>query len=465
LQVQLRKSVIDLPDKESTMIIPNSTTFDQRTMTFLLEHDPVVQRYRAFFALFDWSVVPEPVIDPSRPGKRPHPQSAYVKAFLLKVEEGFATCTQLRRFLVEHPLLVLLLGFRPVLNRNLPYGFDVGQTLPTARWLRQQQHLLEQPVLQALLAATVDDLREEIPGLGEVVAFDVTHIYAFVKENNKRVYVKDRYDKHHQPKGDRDCKVGVKKSSNKEQADGSKKEEKEYLWGYGSGVASATLTGYGDVVLAEFTQPFNENDITFFFPLYIRAVAVLGFFPTHLTADAAFDAWYTYQMVVHRHGMAAIPLNSHGHPESHRAPDGVPLCEKGLRMHPTYQFSHTYGYRTQRFRCPLLFPQASGQTCEHAQFAKGKGCVKDLNWELGGQMRVTLDRDGPLYHAVYDQRTSTERINSQSKELGIKRPKVRNLDSIRNLNTLTYLVINARALRRARERNADLLSMPVKRVA
>ena len=52
-----------------------------------------------------------------------------------------------------------------------------------------------------------------------------------------------------------------------------------------------------------------------------------------------------------------------------------------------------------------------------------------------------------LYHAVYNQRTSTERINSRSKELGIKRPKVRNLDSIRNLNTLTYLVINARALR------------------
>jgi len=134
-------------------------------------------------------------------------------------------------------------------------------------------------------------------------------------------------------------------------------------------------------------------------------------------------------------------------------------------MHPTFQFHHTSGYRAQRFRCPMLVPTTAGETCEHAQFAKGKGCVKDLNWELGGQMRVTLDRDGPLYHAVYDQRTSTERINSQSKELGIKRPKVRHIDSIRNLNTLTYLVINARALRRARELNANLLSMPVKMIA
>src|SRR4030081_3406924 len=115
--------------KEPVMIIPESSTFDQRTMCQLVEHDPVVQRYRAFFAAFDWSVVPEPVLDPSQPGKRAHPQSAYVKAFLLKCEEGFASCTQLRRFLLEHPLLVLALGLRPVLNRDLPYGFDVGKTV------------------------------------------------------------------------------------------------------------------------------------------------------------------------------------------------------------------------------------------------------------------------------------------------------------------------------------------------
>jgi hypothetical protein len=134
--------------------------------------------------------------------------------------------TQLRRYLLDHPLVVLELGFRPVLNRELPYGFDVARTVPTDRWFRQQQHDLEQPILQGLLAATVRDLREEIPGLGEVVAFDVTHIYAFVKENNPRVYVKERFKKEQQPRGDRDCKLGVKKSTNREQADGSKKEEK-----------------------------------------------------------------------------------------------------------------------------------------------------------------------------------------------------------------------------------------------
>ena len=78
----------------------------------------------------------------------------------------------------------------------------------------------------------------------------------------------------------------------------------------------------------------------------------------------------------------------HGHEEVPLDPDGTPRCSAGLRMHPTYQFAHTNGYRAQRFRCPLLFPSRTAETCPHQQFAKGSGCVKDPNWEKGGLMRV-----------------------------------------------------------------------------
>ena len=88
-----------------------------------------------------------------------------MKALLLKIEEGFPSCTQLRRYLVEHPLLVLELDFRPVLDLRKPYGFDIERTVPTARWFSAKQHTLEQPVLQALLVATVEALCEEISGL------------------------------------------------------------------------------------------------------------------------------------------------------------------------------------------------------------------------------------------------------------------------------------------------------------
>ena len=73
-------------------------------------------------------------------------------------------------------------------------------------------------------------------------------------------------------------------------------------------------------------------------------------------------------------------------------------------------------------------------------------------------MRVTLDRSGPLYKAVYTQRTACERINSQAKELGIERPKVRNRHSVERLNTLIYITINLKALHRAKHINRKLLA-------
>jgi len=440
-------------------MIPTSRLFDQSVMSALLEHDPVVEYYRALFSLLDWSVVERWQAAHSSRGRPAHPESAYLKAFLIRIKQGLSYTTQLREFLLKHPLLVIELGFHLVLDPTQPYGFDVEHTLPSRYWLGEKLRQLDRELLQDLLAGTVRALQAEIPGLGETVAFDVKHIYAWVKENNERVYVKDRYDKTKQPAGDPDCRLGVKRSTNQEQPDGSTEEKKELLWGYGTGVAAATIADYGDVVLAEYTQPFNDQDVTYFRPLYQQAVVALGQFPTHVTADAAFDAWYVYECPARHGGIGAVPLNQHSHASFGRAADGTPRCEQGLLMQPTYQFDHTYGYRAQRFRCPLLFPQQTGATCTHEQFLKGKGCVKDVNWELGGIQRVTLDRESPLYKAIYTQRTCCERIKSQAKELGIERPKVRNGRSVANLNTLIYLIINVRALQKAKSINRGLLQM------
>jgi hypothetical protein len=422
-----------------------------------------VQHYRAFFAALDWSQIDRADATRHQRGPRPHPKSAYIKAFLVGVCEGKPSRTQLRTFLVQHPWLVLELGFRPVTDTaaalTSPYGFDVQASVPTDRWLRKQLHRLDPGELHDLFVQTVQALQAEIPGLGETVAFDVKHIYAWVRENNPRIYTQGRYDVTHHPKGDPDCRLGVKKSSNQVQPDGTTKVKKESLFGYGSGVAAATDPIYGDVVLAEYTLPFNEGDVTYYRPLYQRTVVALDQFPTHVTADAAFDYWYVYETVAHRQGIAAIPLNTHGHEEVPRDPDGTPRCAKGWRMQPTYAFQHTNGFRAQRFRCPLLFPEPTGESCDHAQFSKAKGCVKDPNWEKGGLMRALLNRDGPLYHAVYTQRTSCERINSQAQALGIERPKVRNGRSVAHLNTLIYLIINVRALAKAKSINAQLLQI------
>ncbi|HEU5377462.1 MAG TPA: hypothetical protein VFV38_18730 [Ktedonobacteraceae bacterium] len=272
-------------------MIPTSDLFDQSIIAVQIDQDPFIQDYRTFFALLDWSAVEQWEAEHASRGRPAHPETAYLKAFLIRIREGMLYTAQLRRFLLRHPLLVIELGFRLVLDPSQPYGFDVEQTLPCDYWLRQKLRTFDRSLLQALLHSTVRALQEEIPGLGETVAFDVKHIYAWVQENNERAYVKDRYDKTRIPKGDPDCRLGVKRSTNQEQSDGSIKEKKELIWGYGTGVAASIVAEYGAVVLAEDTQPFNENDITYFRPLYRQAALALQQFPTNLVGDAAFDAW------------------------------------------------------------------------------------------------------------------------------------------------------------------------------
>jgi hypothetical protein len=463
-------------------MIPSSTRFDQSTMQTLLDADPLVAAYRQFFALIDWTVVERWQAQQSVfCGSHGHPLSAYLKAFLIRIKEGLTFSTRLREFLLKHPLLVIELGFELHLDPTAPYGFDVDQTLPTRYWLGEKLRQLDPGLLSDLLAATVTALQEEIPGLGETVAFDVKHIYAWVRENNPQVYVQGPFNVSYICKGDPDCRLGVKKSSNQapddasaqqspanskqsspqEPTDGSKskKKKKVSLFGYGTGVAACTDPVYGDIVLAEYTLPFNEADVTYYRPLFQQTVLTLNQFPTYIAADAAYDFWYVYETVAHGPGIAAIPLNTHGHEDVPRDPDGTPYCWAGLRMHPTFQFRHTNGYRCVRFRCPLLFPERTGERCDHQQFAKGKGCVKDINSEKGGLMRALLDRTSPLYHVIYHRRTACERINSQAQALGIERPKVRNGRSVAHLNTLTYIIMNVRALAKAKSINKGLLQM------
>ncbi len=267
-------------------IIPISRQFDQPTLSKLMDTDPVVQRYRTLFALFAWIAL-EPAPKPSGPGRPAHPPSAYVKALLVRIGAHLSSTPRWRAYLLDHPLLVLELGLRPHLDVSAPSGFRVSQTVPSAGHLNTVLRSLDSHLLSALFAHTVRALQAEIPGLGEVVAYDVKHIYANVGENNPRVHLKDRFGKERQPKGDPDCRAGVKRSTNQEQPDGSTKEVKEYLWGYGSGVAAATIPDYGHVVVAatipdyghvvvaEHTLTFKEADVTYDRPLYLRTVVVL----------------------------------------------------------------------------------------------------------------------------------------------------------------------------------------------
>jgi hypothetical protein len=385
----------------------------------------------------------------------------------------------LRRYLLDHPALVWLLGFTLKAEPSSPFGFDVAASVPTRRQFNRVLRDLSNDALQFLLDSTVVSIRAALPPelqatFGDVGAGDTKAILAWVKENNPKQFIKDgRLDKTRQPKGDPDCKLGIKNRRNTSPEDHidtppptPTTEAKpasqlqvgvDILWGYASGVAVTKVGDWGEVVLAERTRPFNESDISYFTPLLEVTERRLGKRPKYGAWDTAYDAFYVYEYFHQAGDFAAVPLNEGKRGAERRfSEDGLPLCAAGLAMPLKFAYQHRSGlveHQRGKHVCPLLYPSASGESCPiaDAHFAKG-GCTTTLAMSVGARIRHQLDRQSEAYTLVFNQRTATERINALAKELGIERPKLRNQRSITNQNTLTYVLLNLRCLQRIQAR-------------
>lgn len=436
---------------------------------------PVAQKYRALLGSLDWAHFPERPTDRPWPGSDPAPRASFVAAYLVKLHEQKRSMGALRTFLVEHPALVWLLGFKLVADPAAPHGFNVTKTVPQRRQLNRVLRELSNDACQFLLDSSVQLIRDALPpelaaSFGDVVAGDTKHILAWVRENNPKQYIKEgRFDPTRQPKGDPDCTLGVKKRRNvspepddtppptpttEAVAPSQKRGEAEYYWGYASGVVASIVPGWGEVVLAERTRPFNESDISYFFPLMQQTERRLGHRPRYGAWDAAFDAFYVYEYFHTAGGFAAVPLvHREKTPRRQFTPEGQPLCAAGLAMPRLFLYhdrtNSLVPHQREKCGCPLLQPTPTGAACptDDPHFAKG-GCTTTLAASIGARIRWQLDRDSDEYTQIFDQRTVCERINSQAVDLGIERPKLRNQRSLTNQNTLLYVLLNLQALQR-----------------
>jgi len=443
-----------------------------------VRHSAVAMRFLSLVGTMPWDRFPERDLEIGHP-RRSVPYAAFAAACLLKLEEQLVTMTALRRYLVEHPALVWLLGFPLVRSSAFPWGFDADASLPTGRHFTRMLRTMPNSVCQFLLDGTVTLIQAELAGLGiqlgDCISLDTKLIIAWVKENNPKAYVSDRYDKSKQPKGDPDCRLGCKRRHNqrkssselpptptREPVPASSVSVGEYYWGYASGVVATKVDDWGEFVLAELTQPFDCSDVSYFFPLMAQMERRLGHKPRFGAFDAAFDAFYVYEYFHSddHGGFAAVPfVQRGGYKKRPFSAGGLPLCQAGLAMPLRYRYmdrSSLTEHEKGRYVCPLHFPATTGQACpvQHERWSKG-GCVTTMATSVGARIRYQLDRNSAPYKQVYRQRTATERVNSQAVELDIERPKLRNGSAIANLNTLIYALINLRALQRLRRRKAQ----------
>ena len=412
-------------------------------------------------------------------GRPTIPYAAFTAACLLQLNEKRFHMSDLRDYLIEHPAFIYLFGFPLVPDRTSTCGFDPRASLPTQRHLTRLLRTMPNAVPKYLLTASVTAILETLAAAGCVdvahtISLDTKHIIAWVKQNNPKAYVTDRYDKTKQPAGDPDCKLGCKRRHNQRTSSDDVETPRhnpvsastlsvgEYYWGYGSGVVVTKVPGWGEFVIAELTLPFNRADVAYFFPLMAQTERNLGFRPRIGTFDAAFDAFYVYEYFYRDDdpgAFAAVPfVQKGGYKATDRrfgpAPERLPLCAAGLPM--PLRFTYTdrtvtlIEHQRGKYTCPL---QAQDAVCpvNHERWPKG-GCTTTMPISVGARLRYTLDRKSETYKDAYRQRTATERINSQAVALGIERPHLRNGQAIANRNTLIYVLINLRFLQRIRTR-------------
>jgi len=421
---------------------------------------PVTQSLLPPLRLLDWELLPT-TLSSRRDGWRTIPVAAYTGAYLIKLQQQLPNFGQLRHFLRQHPALIWALGFPLVPDAAPAHGFNIEASLPTQRHFSRKLSQLPNEVLQNLLDGQVSWFQEKLgPAFGQVVSIDTKHILAWTRENNPKVYIKeDRFDNTRQATGDPDCKVGCKRRHNQvtPSKEGQPANDKvsigEYYWGYASGVVATKVPGVGEFVLAELTQTFDHGDATYFLPLMAQVERRLGFRPPFGTADAAFDNFYVHDYFhsPDHNGFAAVPLRDIN--DIRRFDEaGQPLCEADLAMF----LKRTYVNRTSRVQhrrgtyvCPLLHPEPAAATCpiNHKKWSEG-GCQLVMPTAIGARLRYQLDRESEPYKEVFKQRTVVERLFSQAVALGIERPKLRNRRAIANQNTLTYVLINLRAMQR-----------------
>jgi hypothetical protein len=459
--------------------------------------DAVARRYLALLGPLDWNHFPERPANHPWPGKAPAPRAPYVAGYLVKLNEGLRCMGKLREFLVEHPALVWVLGFPLVSDAKAQHGFDVQRSVPSRRQLGRVLRELDNAAAQFLLDGTVKLIWQELPAdlrgsFGDVISLDTKPIIAWVKENNLKAYVAERYDKTSQPKGDPDCRLGCKKRHNKGEGNGTEQSTAEssssasapaaptstpttapmpasqvasvgeFYWGYASGVVSTKVPDWGEFVLAELTQTFDKGDTTYFLPLMAQTECRLGRKPRYGALDKAYDAFYVYQYFHEAGGFAAVPLVAKGrHDVRTFSPEGLPICAGGLPMPLRFTFTDRTTtivvHQRGKYICPLIFPTRSADACpvNHDNWPKG-GCTAVMPTCAGARLRYQLDRESTEYKEIYKQRTADERSNSQAVDLGIERPRLRRQSAIVNQNTLIYVLINLRALQRILQRKQAL---------
>ncbi len=354
-------------------------------------------------------------------------KEALLCAFIVMKCEGFSQISDLHDYLSNNLIIAHYCGFDILKKLPSYWTFD--------RFIRNLENRILKDIMQNQVL--------KLCSLGIIdtsfIALDATPVSANTCHNNPKSFLKKRFSKDHQPKSDKDCKLGVHTASNQHS-----EKKFEYYWGYKNHVLVDCITG---LPIFELTTTADVYDSTVALDILSRTNEFLSISECYFLADKAYDCKNIYNTVKDAYnGECFIPLNRRNTKNPKKLPIGNPICEAGLAMHRD-GICRDNGRSRQKFCCP--FKRTShihDCPCNHKCFHKGKntGCTKYIT--IPDDYRLSINREAINFKSIYSLRTECERYNSRFKSTGQERLWVKNGKSAENLNSIAHISLLTIAL-------------------
>ncbi len=157
---------------------------------------------------------------------------------------------------------------------------------------------------QALIEALPDEL------VGDTISLDTKHILAWVRENNPKAYVSERFNPEptrRRPRLPAGLQAPQQHARRRGAPAGQRGQQRRVLLGLRLRRCRHHLADGTEIVLAELTQTFDLHDITYFQPLMAQPSDASAGDHGFGALDAAFDAFYVYDYFHQAGGFAAVP--------------------------------------------------------------------------------------------------------------------------------------------------------------
>lgn len=413
-----------------------------------------LDQYDAIFDYLKLSAIPEPEHKTGRPAIS---LRGICRLLIYKNLRAIKTLTELDTEVHNNPAIAYKCGL---------------ESIPSRHRYEEFLHNIPNEILQKVLRTQIKTLVSSGTITGKFLSIDATPIIANVKENNPKVFVGGKFNKHKFPKNDPSARLGVmvvqnapKKSAKKEQkpkqlelfkSTKSKHKQIQYFWGYRNYTVFDSLS---ELPVGEITKPANVAESKMFIPCFKKLPHYFKFKPKGILADAIHDVEYIRKFI--RENLKAkdfIPINPRATKKEIKfTPQNTRICIAGFEMYPWGKFKDR-GKRRQKFVCPITHLKWFAKkfhSCpvNHPRFSKG-GCYAYTRLDKSYRQSA-LNSKSWYFRKIYKLQSGSERGFSRLLELSMQYPSVTGSNAVPNHCTLAHITVLAIAIAAVRTNNPE----------